>query len=184
MHQTQFHGVYGSVWWRIIFLHVCVVNYGPSGAFLNVTLCLKDSLMMKVEELSPGHRGAMTNSWCHGLIERLWRWGGLAEPHDCRPVTGLERRAGRPPLDTLMLVASEAPPEIYRCDVEQQEVESHGESPLSSPGSTEFMWKNREMFPNCFFMLNVSGTNSWKADSHRKSDLYLHLQCNLSSLKQ
>lgn len=24
---------------------------------------------MKVEELAAGHRRAMTNSWCHGLIE-------------------------------------------------------------------------------------------------------------------
>lgn len=36
--------------------------------FLNVTLCLKDSMVMKVGELAAGHCGAMTNSWCHGLI--------------------------------------------------------------------------------------------------------------------
>lgn len=87
------------------FLHMCG-KFWSEWRFLpsSVTLCLKGSTMMKVEEL------AMTNSWCHGLIECVWRWDGLL-------LTGLHATL-RSPLDTLMLVAGEAPPEInWGCDV-------------------------------------------------------------------
>lgn len=71
--------------------------------FLNVTLCLKDSIVMEVQELAAGHQGAMTNSWCHGLVDLFFF------PRMCVEVSWLtgatQLNAQRSPLDTLRLVA-------------------------------------------------------------------------------
>lgn len=105
-----------SVWKRVIqnhFLHMCGKLWSE-WYFLNVTLCLKDSMVMKVGELAAGHRGAMTNSWCHGLIVCVCvevRWLTAATRLSALN-SNTARLAQRSPLDTLKLVAREAPPEI------------------------------------------------------------------------